>query len=63
MRPYLCVMDIDPPFRPSTGEAFAVVSIDPTVRVGTGCKAVVQSLHHSREDAERHTSTKEESNG
>lgn len=48
MRPYLVVADLDPPHAP-----FAVLSIDPTQRVGTGCKAVVVSLHQTREEAER----------
>ncbi len=48
MKPYLVVADLDPPHAP-----FAVLSIDPTQRVGTGFKAVVVSLHQTREEAER----------
>lgn len=32
--------------------SFAVLSIDPTVRIGDGCSAIVQSVHKTREEAE-----------
>ena len=48
MRPYLVVADLDPPHAP-----FAVLSVDPTQRVDGGCRAIVLSLHSSREDAEK----------
>lgn len=45
MKPFLAVADID-------DGTFAVLSIDPTQRVGTGCKAIVMSVHETRRDAE-----------
>lgn len=48
MKPYLVVADLEPPHAP-----FAVLSIDPSKRIGSGCKAVVISLHETREEAER----------
>lgn len=48
MKPYLVIADMDPPHAP-----FAVLSIDPSQRVGAGVKAVVVSLHQTREEAER----------
>lgn len=48
MKPYLVIADLDPPHAP-----FAVLSVDPTQRVDGGCKAIVLSLHYSREEAEK----------
>lgn len=46
MSPYLAVADLD-------DGTFAIVAIDPTIRVKDGCCAIVQSLHQTRDDAER----------
>ncbi|GGD58661.1 hypothetical protein [Croceicoccus mobilis] len=48
MRPFLVVADLDKP----TAEPFMVLSVDPTKRVDGGCKAIVMSLHWTREEAE-----------
>jgi len=44
MSPFLAIADL-------TDGTFAVVAIDPTRRVGDGCAAIVQSLHHTRDGA------------
>ena len=39
---------------------FAVLSVDPTLRIGQGCSGIVQSIHKTRSDAEAeiaHTAT------
>lgn len=48
MRPFLVIADLEPPHAP-----FAVLSIDPTQHVDGGVKAVVVSLHWTREEAEK----------
>lgn len=45
MRPFQCVADMD-------DGSFAVLSVDPTKRVDGGCKAIVLSVHETREQAE-----------
>lgn len=52
MRPFRQVADLEPPHLGPNGERFAVIEIDPSQRVGTGCRAVVLSLHHERLTAE-----------
>lgn len=44
MSPFLAVADL------ADGK-FAVVTIDPSKRIGSGCSAVVQSLHDTKEAA------------
>jgi len=44
MRPFLAIADMD-------DGTFAVLAIDPTKRIGNGCKAIVQSVHSTRESA------------
>jgi hypothetical protein len=48
MRPYRVVAEL------TTGQAemFAVISVDPTKREGSGCSATVLSLHRTREEAD-----------
>lgn len=45
MRPFLVVADID-------DGTFAVLAVDPTKRIGTGCSGIVQSVHKTREEAD-----------
>lgn len=46
MSPYLAIANLG-------GGQFAIVAIDPTKRVGSGCSAIVQSLHRTRDEAEQ----------
>lgn len=48
MRPYLVVADLTNP----QAEPFAVLSVDPTKRVGDGVQAIIVSLHSTRAEAE-----------
>jgi len=48
MKPYLVVGELDNP----AAEPFMVLSVDPTKREGTGCKAIVMSVHWTRAEAE-----------
>ncbi len=48
MSPFLCVVDLINP----KAEPFAVLAVDPTVRVGNGVRGIVQSFHWTRESAE-----------
>lgn len=49
MKPYRVVSELHHP----KAEPFAVLAVDPSVRVGEGVLAVVVSLHWTREEAER----------
>jgi hypothetical protein len=44
MSPFLAIADLD-------DGTFAIIAIDPTKRVGSGCSGIVQSLHQKRDDA------------
>lgn len=44
MRPFQAVAKID-------AGGFAILSIDPTKRVGGGCEAIIQSLHVTEAEA------------
>ena len=48
MRPFLVVADLSEP----RVEPFAVISIDPSVRVGQGVRGTVMSLHWTKAEAE-----------
>lgn len=45
MRPFYVIADMD-------DGTFAVLAVDPTKRIGTGCSGIVQSVHKTRKDAE-----------
>jgi hypothetical protein len=47
MRPYQVIGELETGQR----DRFAILSIDPTQREGNGCKAIVLSLHPTREEA------------
>ena len=49
MSAYLAIADLDNP----SPEPFAVIAIDPTVKVDGGALAIVHSLHMTRADADR----------
>lgn len=49
MRPFLVVADLTSP----KAEPFAVLAIDPTIKVGDGVQAIVMSLHWTRAEADR----------
>lgn len=51
-RAQITVAEIEPPFRPASGEAWAVIAVDPGRREGTGCAGVVQSFHPTESEAE-----------
>jgi hypothetical protein len=46
MTPFLVIADMD-------DGTFAVLAVDPTKRIGTGCSGIVQSVHQQREEAEK----------
>lgn len=46
MRPFQCIADLE-------NGGFAILSVDPTQRVDGGCRAIVLSVHDTRDEAER----------
>jgi hypothetical protein len=46
VKPFLVIADL-------VAGGAAIVSVDPTDRVGDGCRGIVQSVHPTRADAER----------
>jgi hypothetical protein len=44
MKPFLVVATLD-------AGGFAVLAVDPSKRIGTGCSAIVQSLHETEAEA------------
>lgn len=45
MKPFQCIADLD-------NGTFAILSVDPTQRIDGGCKAIVLSVHDTRQEAE-----------